>query len=193
MCIRDSIKLITPKIKEAGNKHLNFVPTSSSTMLVALGDAIAMTIAYKRKFKKENFGHFHPSGSLGKNLSPVTDIMKKGNDIPMVKENYSISKVILEISSKRLGCALVINKNKKIVGFCSDGDLRRFMKKNKNFYHKCAKDMMSKQPTTINEKYLIIDALKIMNQKKITVLVVEKNKKIKGLIHMHDIISFLGI
>ena len=106
--------LITPKIKEAGNKHLNFVPTSSSTMLVALGDAIAMTIAYKRKFKKENFGHFHPSGSLGKNLSPVTDIMKKGNDIPIVKENYSISKVILEISSKRLGCALVINKKKKI-------------------------------------------------------------------------------
>ena len=187
------IKLITPKIKEAGNKHLNFVPTSSSTMLVALGDAIAMTIAYKRKFKKENFGHFHPSGSLGKNLSPVTDIMKKGNDIPMVKENYSISKVILEISSKRLGCALVINKNKKIVGFCSDGDLRRFMKKNKNFYHKCAKDMMSKQPTTINEKSFIVDALKIMNQKKITVLIVEKNKKIKGLIHMHDIISFLGI
>ena len=131
--------------------------------------------------------------SLGKNLSPVTDIMKKRNDIPMVKENYSISKVILEISSKRLGCALVINKNKKIVGFCSDGDLRRFMRKNKNFHHKCAKDMMSKQPTTINEKSLIIDALKIMNQKKITVLIVEKNKKIKGLIHMHDIISFLGI
>ena len=67
------------------------------------------------------------------------------------------------------------------------------MRINKNFYHKCAKDMMSKQPTTINEKSLIVDALKIMNQKKITVLIVEKNKKIKGLIHMHDIISFLGI
>ncbi len=187
------IKLVTPKIKEAGNKDLDFVPTASSTMLVALGDAIAMSIAKKRSFKKENFGHFHPSGSLGKNLSPVSDIMMRGKELPIVNENCSVYDVIIQISTKRLGCALVINKNSKIVGFCSDGDLSRFMKKSKNFIGKKARDMMSKQPTTISESTLIIDALKLMNEKKITVLVIEKNKKIRGLIHMHDIISFLGI
>ena len=117
----------------------------------------------------------------------------RGKELPIVNENCSVYDVIIQISTKRLGCALVINKNSKIVGFCSDGDLSRFMKKSKNFIGKKARDMMSKQPTTISESTLIIDALKLMNEKKITVLVIEKNKKIRGLIHMHDIISFLGI
>ena len=186
-----NIKIIMPNVKEAGNTNLDIVPTSSSINLLSLGDCIAITLAEKKKFNKKNFGILHPSGSLGKNLSSIKEIIITGNDIPLVQENTEIKNVLITMSKKKLGCAIVI-KNKKIKGFISDGDISRGIKKYENFYYKKAKDIMSKKPVIINQKCLISEALKTMNEKKITVLLVESKKKLIGLIHMHNILKFLN-
>jgi arabinose-5-phosphate isomerase len=187
-----NIKIIMPNVTEAGNKNLNMIPTSSSLNLLAIGDCLAISVAYKKKFTKKDFGAIHPSGTLGKNLSQVSKIMLKGKNIPKVNENSSIQDVVLKISSGGLGCVVVLNKAKNVNGIITNGDTNRAIKKFKNIFLKKAKDIMSKRPKTISTKFLVVDALKIMNKKKITVLIVTKNKKPYGIIHMHNILSFLG-
>ena len=187
-----NIKIIMPNVTEAGNKNLNMIPTSSSLNLLAIGDCLAISVAYKKKFTKKDFGAIHPSGTLGKNLSQVSKIMLKGKNIPKVNENSSIQDVVLKISSGGLGCVVVLNKAKNVNGIITNGDTNRAIKKFKNIFLKKAKDIMSKRPKTISTKFLVVDALKIMNKKKITVLIVTKNKKPHGIIHMHNILSFLG-
>ena len=186
------IKIQMPKVVEAGNKNLNIIPTSSSTNLLALGDCFAISLASKKKFNAKKFGKFHPSGSLGKNLSEISEIMLTGTKIPIVNKNSSLQAVVAKISSGRLGCVIVIDHNKKICGFISDGDMNRAIKKYKNLFTKKAKDIMSQKPKTISGNYLINDALHLMNKEKITALVIAKKKKILGLVHMHNIISFLN-
>ena len=187
-----NIKIIMPNVTEAGNKNLNMIPTSSSLNLLAIGDCLAISVAYKKKFTKKDFGAIHPSGTLGKNLSQVSKIMLKGKNIPKVNENSSIQDVVLKISSGGLGCVVVLNKAKNVNGIITNGDTNRAIKKFKNIFLKKAKDIMSKRPKTISTKFLVVDALKIMNKKKITVLIVTKNKKPYGIIHMHNILSFFG-
>ena len=187
-----NIKIIMPNVTEAGNKNLNMIPTSSSLNLLAIGDCLAISVACKKKFTKKDFGAIHPSGTLGKNLSQVSKIMLKGKNIPKVNENSSIQDVVLKISSGGLGCVVVLNKAKNVNGIITNGDTNRAIKKFKNIFLKKAKDIMSKRPKTISTKFLVVDALKIMNKKKITVLIVTKNKKPHGIIHMHNILSFLG-
>jgi arabinose-5-phosphate isomerase len=186
-----NIKIIMPKVKEAGNKELDMIPTSSSINLLSLGDCIAISLAEKKKFNKRNFGSLHPSGSLGKNLSTVEEIMITGKNLPIVKETTSIKNLVFTISSKRLGCAIVM-KNKKVTGFVSDGDMNRGIKKYTNIFQKKTKDIMSKKPLSISKNYLITDALKLMNEKKITALIILERKKLKGIIHMHNIIFFMN-
>ena len=186
-----NIKIIMPKVKEAGNKELDMIPTSSSINLLSLGDCIAISLAERKKFNKRNFGAFHPSGSLGKNLSTVEEIMITGKNLPIVEETTSIKNTVLTISSKRLGCAIVV-KNKKVTGFVSDGDMNRGIKKYTNIFQKKTKDIMSKKPLSISKDCLIIDALKLMNEKKITALIIVEKKKLKGIIHMHNILSFMN-
>jgi arabinose-5-phosphate isomerase len=186
-----NIKIIMPKVIEAGNKNLNMIPTSSSTNLLALGDCLAISLASRNNFNKKKFGKLHPSGSLGKNLSEISEIMITGNKIPIVSINSKIKDVVLKISIGKLGCVVVV-KNKKICGFISDGDMSRAIKKYHNIFDKKANDIMSKKPKTISSKCLIIDALKIMNKEKITTLVIAKNKKILGLVHLHNILSYLN-
>ena len=185
------IKIIMPSVTEAGGKNLDMIPTSSSTNLLALGDCFAITLATKKKFNKKKFGKIHPSGSIGKNLSDISEIMITGKKIPIVNKNSNIKKVVMKISAGKLGCAIVMD-SKKICGFISDGDMNRAIKKYKNIFSKKALDIMSKKPKTISSNFLIIDALKIMNKEKITALIIEKNKKVLGLVHMHHILSYLS-
>jgi len=186
-----NIKIIMPKVKEAGNQELDMIPTSSSINLLSLGDCIAICLAERKKFNKKNFGAFHPSGSLGKNLSTVEAIMITGKNLPIVEETTPIKNTVLTISTKRLGCAIVV-KNKKVTGFVSDGDMSRGIKKFSNIFQKTTKDIMSKKPLSISKDCLIIDALQLMNQRKITALIVVEKKKLKGVIHMHNILSFMN-
>ena len=186
-----NIKIIMPKVKEAGNQELDMIPTSSSINLLSLGDCIAICLAERKKFNKRNFGAFHPSGSLGKNLSTVEEIMITGKNLPIVEETTPIKNTVLTISTKRLGCAIVV-KNKKVTGFVSDGDMSRGIKKFSNIFQKTTKDIMSKKPLSISKDCLIIDALRLMNERKITALIIVEKKKLKGVIHMHNILSFMN-
>jgi len=183
-----TIKILIPKVQEAG---LDIVPTSSSTIQMVLGDCLAVCLMNKKKFNKENFALFHPSGSLGKQLTIVKHIMAKGKEVPYVFENEKIKKAIIEITKKTLGCALVRNKKKKITGILTDGDIRRQINK-KDFLEKFIKDIMTKKPLVIDENTLALEALKIMNEKKVTSLIVKSDKSKFGIIHIHHLLS-LGL
>jgi arabinose-5-phosphate isomerase len=183
-----TIKILIPKVQEAG---LDIVPTSSSTIQMVLGDCLAVCLMNKKKFNKENFALFHPSGSLGKQLIIVKNLMIKGADLPFVFENEKIKKAIIEITKKTLGCVLVRNKKKKITGILTDGDVRRQINK-KDFLEKIIKNFMTKKPLIIEENTLAVKALEIMNKKKITSLIVKSKNNQYGLIHIHHLLA-LGI
>ena len=187
-----NVKILIPKVAEAGNQNLNMIPTSSSINLLALGDCMAIALATKNKFDKKEFGKLHPSGSIGKNLSDISQIMIARKSIPFVHEDSSLQKTVIKISSGRLGGVVVTNKRKQVCGFISDGDINRAIKKFKNIFLKKSKDIMTKKPTYISNTCMVTEALAIMNRKKITILLVAKNKKLYGLVHMHDILSFLN-
>jgi len=183
-----TIKILIPKVQEAG---LDIIPTSSSTIQMVLGDCLAVCLMNKKKFNKENFALFHPSGSLGKQLTIVKNLMIKGSDLPFVFENEKIKKAIIEITKKTLGCVLVRNSKKKITGILTDGDVRRQINK-KNFLEKIIKNFMTKKPLIIDQNTLAVKALEIMNKKKITSLIVKSKNNQYGLIHIHHLLA-LGI
>lgn len=183
-----TIKILIPKVQEAG---LDIVPTSSSTIQMVLGDCLAVCLMNKKKFNKENFALFHPSGSLGKQLIIVKNLMIKGADLPFVFENEKIKKAIIEITKKTLGCVLVRNSKKKITGILTDGDVRRQINK-KDFLEKIIKNFMTKKPLIIEENTLAVKALEIMNKKKITSLIIKSKNNQYGLIHIHHLLA-LGI
>lgn len=186
-----NVKILMPRVIEAGNKNLNMIPTSSSINLLALGDCMAISLALKKNFNKKKFGRFHPSGSIGRNLSEISEIMITGKKIPIVDKNSSLKNVVIKISQGKLGCAVVTNQ-KKVCGFISDGDMNRAIKKYNDFLNKKASDIMSSKPKTISSNYSITEALKLMNKSKITALIVSKKNKITGLVHMHNILSYLN-
>ncbi len=171
----------------------NLAPTSSTTVFLILGDAIAIALLQKKGFTKENFALFHPGGTIGKKLLlKVEDIMKKGDEVPIVNINEWMKNVIYTISSKRLGCAIVTDKG-KIKGIITDGDLRRMLEKNTSIEKIKAKDVMSKNPKVISGNTLAVNALEIMESNKITQLIVSNNKKnVDGIIHMHTLVE-LGL
>ncbi len=185
------IRIVLPEVKEAGEG--GFVPTSSTAMQLAFGDALAITLMNKKKFNKFNFRVLHPAGILGKMLTIVEDLMITGKKIPLINEEKKMSTAINYMSQKKLGSLIVLNKKKFVSGFVSDGDIRRQSKK--DILHLKVKDFMTKNPSCINKKALAVKALEIMNKKKITSLIVtasELNKKrIKaiGIINIHSILS----
>ncbi len=186
-----SHKLIIPNIKEVGNH--NIAPTTSTTMMLALGDAIALSISEYKNFSKEMFGEFHPGGNIGAKFIKVKDIMHSKNNIPLTSENTNMKDVIVKITNKNFGCVGVLNKSKFLIGVITDGDLRRHMKD--NMLQKKASDVMSKNPKVITEDTFVSDALKIINDYKITSLFVIKdlkNKKPSGIIHLHDCLRLRG-
>ena len=180
-----SILLEIPKNVEAC--PLKLAPTSSTTMSLVLGDAIAMALLEKNKFTKKRFSELHPGGKLGKMLLKVKDIMKKEEFIPLISETKKMGDAIIEISSKGFGCVGVLSSSdKKPIGIITDGDLRRNM--NLDLLNKKITQVMTKNPKTLNQNTLIQDALVIMNNESITnFFITEKNKPI-GILHVHDIL-----
>ena len=186
------INIIYPKIKEAGDKNFSLVPTSSTTVLTCIGDALAITVAKKRNFKISKFGEHHPHGSIGKSLTPIKDLLITGNKIPYVQKRCIIFKILSAISSKRLGCVLVKQKNSNKISIITDGDTARAASKFKNIQKLKASDIMTKNPTFVDEMILAPEALAIMNKKRITVLLVRSKGKFKGLVNIHSIIEFMN-
>ena len=185
------IKLILPKVKEADVTGM--VPTSSTSITMLLGDCLATTVMYQKKFSKEKFKVFHPGGNIGNSLLLAKDIMVSGNKMPIINYKKNFKEALKVMSQKKLGI-VVINKNKYIKGIVTDGDLRREIKNysnNKNLFK-----FMTKNPLTVNEDMPASKALSIMNDKKITSLLVvsnkdykKSNKILKGIIHIHFLLK----
>jgi arabinose-5-phosphate isomerase len=171
---------------------LGIVPTASTTAAMAMGDAVAVALLTKRGFKKEDFACFHPGGSLGKKLLiRVKDLMHTGNALPLVSPETPMIKAVMEISSKKLGVAIVADADNRILGVVTDGDLRRGIEKwDKAFFDMKAGEVMTKNPKTISGDELAAKALAVMESKSITSLAVpDADGKAEGIIHLHDILK----
>ena len=167
----------------------NLAPTNSTTAQLVIGDALAVSLLESRQFSSQDFAKYHPGGALGKKLYlRVNDLIAK-QIAPQVKLDDNIRSVILEISSKRMGAAAVVDGENKILGIITDGDLRRMMQQYEDVKHLKAKDIMSVSPKTIGEDELAINAFHLMEKNSITQLVVCDNDKYIGLVHLHDILK----
>ncbi|MFH1823649.1 MAG: KpsF/GutQ family sugar-phosphate isomerase [Candidatus Firestonebacteria bacterium] len=168
---------------------LGLVPTASTTAELAMGDALSIALLLKRNFREKDYALLHPAGNLGRRLVKIKDIMRMGKDIPVVNEDCSMKGVIMEMTSKKMGCTLVINKKGELTGIITDQDLRTCLNLTKNILNKRAKDIMTKNPKTVNKDALISEAIRITEEKLIsTVLIIDKFKKPIGIIHLHDLL-----
>ena len=182
------IKLLTPQVKESGG----IVPTSSTSVQLALGDALAISLMKQKKFNKLDFKKLHPAGTLGAKLKTVEDIMLTGKRIPFVNEDLKMKKALKILSDKKLGVLIVQNKKKQTTGIVTDGQIRRFNQKNPNLYSVKVNKVMTKNPISVEKNDLAAKALSIMNNRKITSLCVfdKKNKsKTIGVLHVHTILQ----
>ncbi len=184
------VKFLLPNVKEAGPG--SFVPTSSTTVQIALGDAIAIACMTYKKFGKLDFKKFHPGGSLSIKLKTVEDLMLIGNKIPFINENVNMKIAIKKITNKGLGALVVKNNRNFTTGILTDGDLKRLNNMKVNFQKLKIKKTMKKNPISIDKNMLAAQALSIMNGKKITSLCVHQNNnknKTVGFIHIHNILD----
>lgn len=171
----------------------DLAPTSSTTAMLAMGDALAIALLEEKGFTAEDFAELHPGGSLGKRLSlRISEIMYKNKSLPVVSENAKINEIIYEISSKRLGTTSVVDEKGELVGIITDGDLRRLLEKTLDIKNIVAKDLMSKNPKTISQDMLASFALQQMENYNITSLIISENKKPVGIVHLHDLVK-LGL
>lgn len=171
---------------------LGIVPTASTTAAMAMGDAIAVALLTKRGFREEDFALFHPSGTLGKKLFiKVRDLMHTGNALPTVSPDTPITAALMEISSKRLGVAVVVGAGGKFEGIITDGDVRRGLERwGKSFFDMTAEEAMTRNPITVSGEELAAKALSIMERLSITALLVpDENGRALGIIHLHDILK----
>lgn len=212
------IKVLVPLIKNYGNKIIaitgnmdsflgknadfplntfvekeacpnNLAPTTSTTAQLVMGDALAVCLLELNEFSSKDFAKYHPGGALGKRLYLRVSDLIKNNQLPKVLENDTISKVIVEISEKRLGVTAVVAKD-KIVGIITDGDLRRMLSKTTDINHFTAKDIMGKNPKTIHENAMATEALAALETDSITqILVVNDADNYVGVVHLHDLIK----
>ena len=166
----------------------NLAPTSSTTAQLVMGDAVAVALLKMRGFTAQDFAKFHPGGSLGKRLYLTVGDICGRNGIPMVQPDNIMTQAIIEISEKMLGAAAVID-NDNLVGIVTDGDLRRMLIRHPNIEKVQVKDIMTKNPTTIEKSAHVAKALDIMQNKEISVLPVMENGRYVGMIHIHDIIK----
>jgi len=167
------------------------VPTASTTVALAVGDAIAVALLRKRNFQKEDFALYHPGGTIGKRLLlKVKDLMHTELRNPICNDHEKMGNVIMEMTSKGLGCTHVVDSAGKLVGIVTDGDLRRLLSKDLNALGKKAADAMHPNPTSVKAENLAIDALNLMEDLKITMLPVVDDENIPiGMLHMHDLID----
>ena len=165
---------------------LNLAPTSSTSMVMIIGDCIAIALLELRGFKSKEFKRLHPGGNLGKDLKSLSEIMHIKKELPLASLNEKMSKALITMTKKSFGCVGVINNRKEIVGIITDGDLRR--KLNSKFFEKKASDLMTKNPTFANKFMLVGEAINLMNTKKITSLFVCEKRKPIGIVHIHDLL-----
>jgi arabinose-5-phosphate isomerase len=175
------IAMILPEVPEAPPTD---APTTSTTMMIALGDALAVALMQRRGFTKDDFSVFHPGGKLGKAFIRVADLMHKKDQLPLINDTAPMHEALLVMTAKSFGCAGVIDTQGKLIGIVTDGDLRRHMQP--DLLEKKTGDVMTKSPLTIRAGALAVEALGIMNTKSITTLFVVDDGKPVGIIHIHD-------
>ena len=180
--------ILNATIAEEACPH-NLAPTTSTTVHLALGDALAVCLLELRNFSSRDFAEYHPGGSLGKQLYlKVSDIYLQ-HKLPAVSAETPLKDVIIEISSKRLGCTSVLGGNNNLLGIITDGDLRRMLQKNIALDDITARDIMSPNPKTIQKDEYAVKALHMMQEANITQLVVMEGEKVTGFIHLHDLLK----
>ena len=166
---------------------LGLAPTSSTTATLVLGDILTVGMIERKGFSKEDFNDRHPGGKLGSILKRVSDLMHTGQEMPILDENSNMQAVLLEMTSKRLGCVGFINQTGDLTGILTDGDLRRCL--SSKILEEKAIDLMTRNPKTVSPNAMTAEALKIMHDKKITNLFVLEGKKPIGVIHIHDLLN----
>jgi arabinose-5-phosphate isomerase len=168
---------------------LNLAPTASTTVAMAVGDALAIALLEKRNFRHDDFAALHPAGRLGKKLVRVEHLMHSGSALPRVAQDSSMPDVFHEMSAKGLGMTTVVEADGRLAGILTDGDLRRLMEKHRGaVLEMCAADGMTKTPQTIGPHVLASEALNLMEKKKITsVVVVDERRRVLGVVHLHDL------
>lgn len=212
------IKVLTPLLKMAGNTLIgmvgelnsfladqadlvlntavekeacphNLAPTTSTTVQLAMGDALAVCLLECREFNEADFARYHPGGSLGKKLYLKARDLALSNEKPSIKPDASVREVLIEISKNRLGAVVVIDSNDSVIGIITDGDIRRMLENYTDIEHLSAKDIMGKNPKSIQHDALAVDALDIIKQNNITQLLVLEQNTYFGIIHLHDLLN----
>lgn len=167
---------------------LNLAPTASTTAALALGDALALALSTRKGFRAEEFADLHPGGKLGKKLMRIEQLMQAGDAVPVVKADTAMPQVIHEMNSKRLGMTCVVDDNGHLIGVVTDGDLRRHMTPGSALLDQQARDVMTHRPVTITKGMLAVEAVRVMEEKKITALVVvDGTAHVEGVVHLHDL------
>lgn len=179
--------VLNTTVSQEASPH-NLAPTTSTTAQMVMGDAIAVCLMELKGFSQDDFAKFHPGGTLGKKLYLHVGDLSVNNEKPFVNEESLLKEVIIEITRKRLGVTVVLNDDEKILGIITDGDLRRMLEK--DLYHKGvrAKEIMTRNPKTIDKNELAVNALDLMRKNNITQLIVTENNGYSGIIHLHDLV-----
>lgn len=181
-----NVALVMPKVREAC--PIGLAPTTSATLMLVLGDALAMALMERHGFSADQYRNFHPGGALGRALVRVSDLMHKGKEIPLVDETVSMQRALMVMASGRLGCVGVTNKEGALIGIVTDGDLRRHM--GRDLEARKAAEVMTRGPKIAHPEQLAAEALAFMTENKITQLFVlnakDKTKKPVGVLHIHD-------
>lgn len=188
---RVTVPLILPDVTEAC--PLDLAPTTSTTMMLALGDALAISLLKSRNFSPQDYGLFHPGGSLGEKLTTVGDRMHRGRELPLKYTHDSLPDIVQTMTDKGFGCVGITNDNGALVGVITDGDLRRLMMRGQHeghWSHHTGCDIMTASPKTVTPDILMADALRILQEKAITSLfIVDDGMRPIGLIHIHDLLK----
>jgi arabinose-5-phosphate isomerase len=179
-------RLLTPVDKEADPNNL--APTASTTAQMAIGDALATSLLALRGFTPNDFAQFHPGGSLGKQLYLRVQDLYPQNERPAVHLDDNLPRVIMEMTSKRLGATAVVDPEEKLLGIITDGDLRRMLEKGVDFQTLTAKDVMTPRPKTMPPEAMAVDAFRLMRKYSITQIVVARENRYLGFVHLHDLI-----
>jgi arabinose-5-phosphate isomerase len=167
---------------------LNLVPTASTTAALALGDALAMTLAVAKGFEQEDFARRHPGGTLGKRFLRVEQLMSGGEKAPVVSVSTPMADVIYEMNRKGLGMTCVVDEQSRLVGIITDGDLRRHMVNGTQILSRAAAEIMTRRPVTVSRETLAAEALHVLETRKITsIVVVDTANMVQGVVHLHDL------
>jgi arabinose-5-phosphate isomerase len=167
---------------------LNLVPTASTTAALAMGDALAMALLVRKGFREEQFANLHPGGKLGRRLMRVEHVMHAGRQAPIVRLETPMADVIHEMSAKRLGMTCVVDGGGRLAGIVTDGDLRRHMMASRQILDLTAADVMTPDPVAIGRAQLAVEALNVMEERKITsVVVIDADRAVEGVVHLHDL------